>query len=235
MPDGTPQIPKLGLHTGTTVVVCLVATAVGATLGWGADALLGWFQSTFDGAPALLRAAAALPDVVTIVALAVAGLAFGLFVVADWERETMVCEIEPDGVRTRLHKRTSWVDRGSVATAFADGNELVLADATGRMLAVGKVDGVGRRRLARAFTEAGYPWSDGGHPWEGRFAAFIEGRDDLSDPAARLIRARATAIEDGEKARARELRAELSEAGVLVRDRRGEQEYVVLSEAGSTK
>lgn len=228
MSDGTLHVRKLGLHPGAMIGVCVVTTLAGAALGWGADALFGWFQQTFDGAPALLRAAAALPEVVTISALAVAGLVFGLMIVGEWEGETLVCEVRPDGVQTHIQKRTAWVERSRIASAYVDGEELVLADGTGRVLAVGKVDGVGPRRVARTFAEAGYPWSDGGHPLERSFSPFVEGRDDLGDVATPLLRARATALEDGQKARARELRAELSEAGVLVRDRRGAQEFAAL-------
>ncbi|WP_420110855.1 YqeB family protein [Pseudactinotalea sp.] len=228
MSDATLQVRKLGLHPGAVIGVCALTAVAGAALGWGADALFGWFQQTFDSAPALLRAAAALPEAITIAALAVAGLAFGLMIVGDWEGETLVCEIRPDGVQTRLQKRTAWVERGRIASAFVDGEELVLADARGRMLAVGKVDGVGPRRVGRAFAEAGYPWADGGHPLERAFSPFVEGRDDLGEVATPLLRARATALEDGQKARARDLRAELSQAGVLVRDRRGAQEYARL-------
>lgn len=229
MSDDTLQITRLGLHPIAVIAVCVGTTTIGTGLGFGADALFMWFHSTFDSAPALVRAAAALPDVVTIVVLALAGLVFGVIVIGGWESETLVCEVRPDGIQTRLNKRTSWVARGDISSVYLDGEELVLADSTGRMLAVGKVDGVGAKRLARALTEAGYPWSGGGSPYEASFSTFVDGRDDLGAPATALIRSRATALEDGQKARARELRTELSQAGTLVRDRRGEQEYVVLS------
>lgn len=222
----------LGLHPGVVAAVLLVCAAAGTGLGFAAEALFTWFEATFDGAPALLRAAAALPDAVTIVALGLVGAVAGLGIVGKWEDETMICELQADGVRTRLRKHTAWVGRETIASAYLDGDELVLADGRGRMLAAGKVDGVGPRRVARALVAAGYPWSGNGHPEEQSFTIFVDGRDDLGDPATGLIKARATALEDGNKARARELRSELSEAGVLVRDRRGEQEYVVLGGTG---
>lgn len=225
------ETTRLTLHPGAVAAVVAVCAAVGVVLGFAADVLFTWFESTFDGAPALLRAAAALPDVVTIVGLGVAGLIVGVWVVGEWESETLVCEVQPDGVKTRLHQHTAWVDRCAITAVYLDHDELVLAEAGGRMLAVGKVDGVGRARLARTFTSAGYPWSDGGHPLEGSFATFVEGRDDLGEVATDLVKQRAIALEDGNKARARALRRELSDAGVLVRDRRGEQQYALLGES----
>jgi hypothetical protein len=226
-----PEHTRLGLHPGAIAAVVVTCAATGTGLGLGADALLGWFEATLDGAPGLLRAAAALPDVVTIVALGLAGLTLGIWVVVEWERETLVCEIHPDGVQARLHKHVVWIDRDEIASACLDRDELVLLDAHGRMLVAGKVDGVGPRRVRRALSQAGYPWSDAGHPDEEQFRVFLEGRDDLGEPATTLIKARAAALEGGEKARARALRAQLSDAGVLVRDRRGEQQYARLPAA----
>ena len=231
MPEHPPT--KLTLHPGAVVAVCLTGAAIGTVLGLGAESLFMWFQSTFGGAPALLRAASALPDVVTIAGLGIAGLVGGLWIAAAWEAETLVCEVGADGIRTRLNKRTTWVDRTAISAAYVDRDELVLADASGRMLVAGKVDGVGPKRVGRMLAKAGYPWSDGGHPFEEEFVTFVEGRDDLGEPATGLIKARATALQDGKHGRARELRHQLSDAGVLVRDRRGEQQYVIL-DGGTT-
>lgn len=222
--DGT----TIGLHPAVTAGVCAAGFALGAGLGIGSDALLAWFEGTFDSAPAPVRVAAALPTGVAAAVLAAAGLLVGLWFAGRWKEETLVCTLDPEGVRTRLHKRSGWVPRSAVAQVFVDGEELVLADRRGRPLAVGAVAGVGVRRLGRAFTSAGYPWSGTGHPRESAFRVFVEGRDDPGAPVTDLLTQRAAALAAGDDARARALRLELGEAGAFVRDRHGEQEYVLL-------
>lgn len=220
--------PRLTLHPLAVATTLLLGVVVGGGLGASAGALLRWFESTFDSAPGPIRVAAALPDAVAIGALAVIGLVAGLLLVGRWEEETLVVRIEQDGLHLRHHKRSRWVTRTDVANLYLDRDELVVADSAGRPIATGDVGGVGRRRIARALGAAGYPFCSSGNPHEGRFTVFVEGRDDLGATADLLTR-RAAALAQDDAARARELRAELGSAGVLVRDRRGEQEYVVLS------
>ena len=223
-PTGT----RIGLHPALVVGLCAAGATLGVALGLGADALVSLLDRTVGSAPGLLRGIASVRDGVMAAVLGIVGALAGLLFAGTWEDETLVCEISREGVRTRLHKRRGWVPREAVADVFVDGEELVLADATGRMLAVGQVAGVGMGRLERAFTGAGYPWSGRGHPREGAFRTFVEGRDHPPHPITELLVARAGALAEKDHARARELRRQLSDAGALVRDRHGEQEYTLL-------
>lgn len=79
--------------------------------------------------------------------------------------------------------------------------------------------------IARALTDAGYPWRGEADPYESDYVQFVQGRGDAAPEAAELLRERAVARAEKRAPTARDLRLRLSEADVVVRDRGDEQEF----------
>ena len=111
--------------------------------------------------------------------------------------------------------------RTAVHAVFLDGKDLVLLGDDGNELAREKTDR-SAARLAEAFTRHGYPWRDA-DPRAGDFRLWTDTAQGLPPGAGALLSMRARALKDGKTADAGDLRAELINLGVVVRDEGGKQ------------
>jgi hypothetical protein len=152
----------------------------------------------------------------TLVALAV-GAVVGLLLAADgWEdRLTVVVSLE--GVTLRRGRSSRTLPQSDVAGAFLDGKQLVLLNRSGGEAARETGD-LGADRLRAAFAGHGFRWHDAGDPHAADYTRWVPGLPGMPAAADPLLRARAKALEKGDKDDAKELRAELGKLGVVVRD-----------------
>ena len=131
---------------------------------------------------------------VLIPALAGAGLGWALTAVLDWLLSL------------------SWIPFRGPVILGQDGNELA-REKTDRPAA----------RLSEAFSNHGYPWRAEGDPRAGDFRLWSESAQDLPAGARPMLSMRARALKEKKAADATDLRAELINLGVVVRDEGGKQ------------
>lgn len=110
----------------------------------------------------------------------------------------------------------------AVKGVFMDGKQLVLLGSSTEELAREKSD-LDRGALERGFRAHGYAWSPGGDPYADRYRRWVRDDPALSGSANAVLKARAMALQKGDKDDAAELRAELIKLGVVVRDERKRQ------------
>ncbi|MGK5552770.1 YqeB family protein [Actinomadura kijaniata] len=202
--------------------VTLVCVAGGVGLGWLVPLLADWF-ATLPWAPlqgpAELLASAPEPGR-TLGAVAVGAL-LGLVLGLVAMHESLAVVVADDRVVLTVRDTPREFARAEIALAFRDGGQLVLLGPDGGEPA--REDcGLSWPRLARAFTEHGYPWADE-DPYRDEFRRWVPGAPGLPEGADALLRARAEARERDDAEDARELRRELAGLGVVVRDGNGRQ------------
>lgn len=193
-------------------------TAVGA----GAGALLlqgaGWLAGVPFG---VLAAPARFVDGLEggWVAPAVVGAGALLGFALAWIAVAEALVVTVDGAGVALTRGTTRrvVPRGEVTAVFHDSGRLVLLGRRGEELAREKHD-LDRGPLAAAFRAHGYPWRDDGDPFAGQFRRWVEGVDGLPPGADPLLAARQRALEKGDATDAADLRRDLADLGVVVRE-----------------
>ncbi|MET7283577.1 hypothetical protein ABZS29_35445 [Kribbella sp. NPDC005582] len=162
-----------------------------------------------------------------VVVCMVVGLLGGALLAAIALDDTLKVTITDESVEFAKNEKTVTVPRHKVATAFLDGKEIVLLDATTRELAREKHDQFTSEspQIAAAFRAHGYPWSDGGDPHEHRYRRWVEDEPDLPPGANAVLKARAKSFGDGDKGKAdlRELREEVAKLGYTVKDKEKKQ------------
>ncbi|NMD57479.1 MULTISPECIES: hypothetical protein [Tsukamurella] len=201
----------IGLRRGLQLATVTTTTALGAVLGLLVRGLVAWLERTLDSSPGPLRIAAQLPVGVAAGVLTVAGLIGGIILVAAWQHEVAALTVADDHVELAAGGHRRWMARDEIGEAFLGrGGELTFLDRRGRLLAAAGTDGVSTAAIARALTDAAYPWRGDADPYEADYVQFVQGRGDAPPEAAELLRERAVARAEKRAPTARDLRLRLS-------------------------
>lgn len=192
---------------------------LGAGLGWLLKAGAGWVASLpwapFQG-PFELVASAPEPYA-TIGAPVLGGLA-GLVLAFLGAQESLTVTVADDRVSLRRGDgEIREIDRSAVAGVFLDGKQIVLLGRSTDELAREKSD-LDATRLTEAFRAHGYPWLAEGDPYRHEYRRWVPGLPELPTGADALLKARERALRKGENQDVVELRTELAQLGVVVRD-----------------
>ncbi|KUL55248.1 hypothetical protein ADL22_01360 [Streptomyces sp. NRRL F-4489] len=211
------------------VLVCLVFGLIGAGLGWLIKVVAKWLV-TLPWAPMQgpAKLVASIPEPgLTIGAIAAGGL-IGLIGGAVIKFSELSVSVDDDRVvLTRKGEPREYPAR-EVAMACLDGKQLVLFGHRTEELAREDCD-QDRRRLAVAFAAHGYKWAEE-DPYKKEFQLWVPGGGKLSPQANTLLKAREELLKKpGSGDQLRELRGELTEAGVVVRDKDKRQYWRALS------
>jgi hypothetical protein len=213
----------LGYPRWGQALYVLVPAVVGAGLGWAltalVDLLLGLPWIPFRGPLSLIDS---VPDQIAVPVLIglglLAGVIFGLYAL----HEELSITVDDQRVRLRRGDADRRLDRTAVADVFLDGKDLVLLGHDSNELARERTDRP-VTRLADAFTQHGYPWRAEGDPRAGDFRLWSERAHGLPAAARAMLSMRARALKAKKTEDAADLRAELINLGVVVRDEGGKQ------------
>jgi hypothetical protein len=163
-----------------------------------------WGQALFVLIPALVGA--------------VAGVIFGFYALHD----ELTIAVDDSRVRLQRGDADRRLDRTAIADVFLDGKDLVMLGHDSNELAREKSDRPAAR-FAEAFRKHGYPWRDEGDPRARQFRLWNESAQGLPAAAHPMLSMRARALQQKKAADAADLRAELSNLGVVIRDEGGKQ------------
>lgn len=209
----------VGRPAWEAVLVWVGFPVLGALLGLGVRPLAEWMLDTAwlpDLGPA--HVVAELPQPQGTIGTVAAGVVLGVVLALTAEGEMLRVGVGPSAVTLTRDGTTRTIARGDVTAVFADDKELVLTGRSGEELAREKSD-LATARLAAAFTEQGYPWRPDGDPHRDEYRRWVPDEPELPAGANAVLRARATALEEGDRKDLAELREELGKLGVVVRDR----------------
>ncbi|MGX1755395.1 YqeB family protein [Streptomyces lydicus] len=199
------------------VLVCAVFAAAGAGAGWLIKLLAQWFV-TLPWAPwqGPARLLTSIPEPWRTVGVLAVGAVLGL--AAGYLAQHDRLSVTISGSRVVLTRKgiSREFTHHEIDTALRDGKQLVLLGRDGQEIAREACD-LDAQRLADAFAEHGYRWSDG-DPHRDEFRLWVPRSPGLPEGADALLTARARLLGKPAAAEARELREELAELGVVVRD-----------------
>ncbi|MEV5830077.1 hypothetical protein AB0L25_31365 [Spirillospora sp. NPDC052242] len=203
-----------------TACVYAVCTLAGAGLGLLVHPLADWLVklpwAPMQGPAELV---ASVPSPWLLAAGSLAGLAIGG--VAHFEQLTI--RLSDDRVVLTRKGREHAFARADIASAFRDGDHLVLLGHGGGEL-VREECGLHFPRVADAFTAHGHVWADT-DPHRDEFRRWVPDLPGLPDGANAVLKARAEPLKEKgpDDEDVQELRAELARLGVVVRDEKRRQ------------
>ncbi len=130
---------------------------VGAALGWFLHSIAGWVAS-LDWMPwrRPFLFVSNIPEPWGALTGAGLGVVVGLMFASVWAHERLIVKVTPVRITLTRKGRTRAYE-AKLEGVFLDCKELVLLAADGRELAREKAE-TDRKKLAKAFTEHGYPW-----------------------------------------------------------------------------
>ncbi len=213
---------SLGYGRGGQALFFVVPAVLGVALGFGLWALVGWLLGLpwipFRGP---LQLVDAIPDRVALPILLGLGLVAGGLFGAYALQDELFLTVGDDQVRLKRGDADRRLPRTAVRAVFLDRKELVLLADDGNELAREKTD-ASAAKLTAAFTRHGYPWRDA-DPRAEDFRLWRPDATGLPAGAGALLRLRARALEQDRSGDANDLRGELVDLGVVVRDEGGRQ------------
>ncbi|WBB56734.1 hypothetical protein [Verrucosispora sp. WMMD573] len=212
---GTPTVVSGGITE--LVVLWGGIPLVGGVLGGLLVAGAGWVAD-LPWAPVqgLFRAVDGLPDQYALPGGVGVGVLVGLVIGAIGTAERVRVTVSGTEVRLREGSSEREFDRRDTRVVYLDGKNLVLLDADDAELARQSVD-LPAVELADAFRGHGWPWAEA-DPHREAYRLWVPDLPGLPAGADALLRARREALKHDRGGEARELRAELSRYGVVVRD-----------------
>jgi hypothetical protein len=192
---------------------------VGAAAGWLLKSLAGWATSLawvpFQGP---LELVASVPDPAATIGSLALGVAGGVVVALLAEQDYVTVTVTDDQVTLTRGGSSRRVRRASIGAVFLDGKQLVvLGHATDELAREGG-DLPDAGRLEAAFGAHGFPWVPGGDPHKAEYRRWVEELPGLPAGANAILKARARALDRGDKEDAAQLRQELGQLGIVVRE-----------------
>lgn len=166
----------------------------------------GWFRLLGDA-----------PEPWATLVAVVVGLVAGLLFTGYAQSESLTVTVAGDRLTLARGERTTTLMREEVGAVFLDGRDLVVLGPDTAERARVEND-QGRDRLERALAGHGYPWHAHGDPHRDAYRRWVPGLPDLPPGADALLRARERALTRKDTGDAAELRAELAQWGLVVRD-----------------
>ena len=213
----------------TRVLMWSVFPLIGVGIGWLLKAIAGWVVSLpwapLQGPFRLVEELVASfgEPQATIGALSLGAVA-GLVLAFIAEQERLIVSVSNGRVLVARGEFSREIERPSVKAIFVDGAQLVLLGFSGEELVREALD-LDTDRLRAAFVGHGYTWLSGGDPYKDEYRLWVEDTPDLPPGADALLKARARALERGDKGKedAVALRAELAKLGIVVREEKTRQ------------
>jgi hypothetical protein len=223
----------LGYPRWGQALYVLVPALLGAGLGWAltalVDLLLGLPWIPFRGPLSLIDS---VPDQIAVPVLIGLGLLVGVIFGLYALHEELSITVDDHRVRLRRGDADRRLNRTAIADVFLDGKDLVLLGHDSNELARERTDRPAAR-LADAFTLHGYPWRADGDPRAGDFRLWSENAQGLPAGARAMLSMRARALKDKKTEDAADLRTELINLGVVVRDEGGKQYWRLVNRPGA--
>jgi hypothetical protein len=134
------------------------------------------------------------------------------------EQDYVRVTVDDDQVTVARGASQRSLPRAWIGAVFLDGRQLVLLGHATDELAREGGDLPDAKRLEAAFAAHGYPWTPGGDPHRDEYRRWVEDLPDLPAGADAVLKARARALDKGDKEDAAQLREELGKLGIVVRE-----------------
>ena len=166
--------------------------------------------------------AAKTPKPQSMIASAVVGALAGTALAYQAIKENLTVAVSAERVVLARRGSVQEIARAPVSAVFVDRKRLVLLGRATEELVSERCE-LPADRLRHAFRAHGFPWRDDGDPYLGDYRTWAGEVPELPAAVNTLLRIRARALANGDRGDAAELRAELANFGIVVRDERTRQ------------
>ncbi|MGW5557291.1 YqeB family protein [Micromonospora sp. NPDC003944] len=196
---------------------------LGAGAGWLLAAATGWLaRLPWVPFSDLIEWLDRLPEPQATAGTIAVGVLAGLVVAGIGTAERLIVTVDAAQVQLRRSDENRAVARVDTRVVFLADKHLVLLDADGAELVRESTD-LSADHLAAAFRAHGWGWADD-DPHLSAYRLWVPGLPGLPAGADALLRARERAVQRDRRDDARELRRELGQIGVVLRDE-GKRQY----------
>ncbi|MEV5210142.1 hypothetical protein AB0K35_21980 [Micromonospora sp. NPDC053740] len=196
---------------------------LGAGAGWLLAAATGWLaRLPWVPFSDLIEWLDRLPEPQATAATIGVGVLAGLVIAGIGTAERLIVTVDGAQVQLRRSDENRTIARVDTRVVFLANKHLVLLDADGAELVRESTD-LPAAQLAAAFREHGWGWADD-DPHRSAYRLWVPDLPGLPAGADALLRARDRAIERDRRDDTRELRRELGQIGVVLRDE-GKRQY----------
>lgn len=184
-----------------------------------ADWLLSLSSAPFRPAAEILTS---LPEPWVAIGVAVVGGAAGAVVSVMAKHESVSVTVSEQSVTVATRGKAATFDHTDIASVFYEEKTLVMLGKRREELTRTPCD-LGADPLSKAFIDKGYLWATE-DPYKTRFRPWVRNMPGLPAEANAILAARSKALsEDDDSIDPEELRVELSNIGVVVRDKNKKQ------------
>ena len=222
---------RVPVQAGTIWTLVLGGGALGAGLGFGLPPLADWVAGWLTDLPLPLDLATRMPYGWVVPILTLVGLGVGGLLAAETRKECAELIVTDDGIVVEVNGTERFVPRAVIAGVLTDPRDLVILRPDGSEASRAKASELSAERLAEVLVRHDHHWLGTRDPNEDRFRRWVDGHPDLDDVAHRLLRRRRDALSADRHVEAVTFADRLCDHGVVVRDRRGGQQYRRVSAA----
>lgn len=232
-PSGQVGRPVTDAPSGATTVTVpawylpaftVVGAVLGAVVAFIVGPVVSWLVGLLGDAPGPLRLLAELPLAWALPVLIAVGAIAGFLICATWREDAGALEVSAWGIT--VHRKTSdrFLSRERLTQVVASKKELVVLDGAAEVYR-GSVEDEMVAGLRAALAAHGYPPLADADPFEDVFSTWTEGDGRQDAQVEDLLRARRRALTDKKDGEVEAATEGLRAVGVVVRDRRGRQQY----------
>ncbi|MCK0472746.1 AtpZ/AtpI family protein [Halalkalibacter sp. APA_J-10(15)] len=214
----------LGLSNGEKAILIIVPPILGALLGWFIPAIAGWaIKIPFIPFGGVLEWIATLESQWVSVIGVFLGVIAGIFFVFYAFSETLKITITDEEVKLNYKESVNTIHKTDTSAIYMEGKDLVFLGTEGNELFRGQPESK-KKLVSEAFKQHRYPWKDK-DPFENQYQRWVADHPDFPAHVNALLSARERTLKNEEKVEAKNLRKDLADNGIVIRDE-GKRQYV---------
>lgn len=213
----------LGMSKLDKMIFLVVASVAGGVLGWFMPVLAHWIGKLpfipFGGAIEWFFSLNS-PWITWIGLMIgiVAGVLFSFYAFS----ETVKMMLSDESMELIAKEQECRLEKGEVSAIWFDHKDLVFLGKQGEELLREEKPDMSKEKIRSAFLHYHYPWQDA-DPYEEEYFIWVELHPNLGNLANTLLASREKAMKEDETKKAKMIRKELADLGVVIRDKGKEQ------------
>lgn len=214
---------KIGMGFMENLIAVLFPIVLG-TIGWFLPKLFDFIKRIpfFFDSKAIQLLESFNPFWVSIILMFV-GVVIGVFLALTIYSEALKMNISDHEILINKDDKEKTIQKSEIKAIFMEDNEVVITDHKGQELLSEKTD-IKKEKIREIFLYHHYPWCEQ-DPYVNEFNLWTLEDHTLGEKVNSILYERRKAIREGDKKKAKNLKMDLNELGVVVKDQ-GENQYV---------
>lgn len=214
---------KIGMGFMENLIAVLFPIVLG-TIGWFLPKLLDFITriSFFSYSKVIQLLESFNPFWLSIILMFV-GAVIGVLLSLTVYSEALKMSINDQEILINKDDNKKFIKKSEVKEIFMEGNEVVITGNKGQELLREKTD-IKKEKIRKIFLYHHYPWCEQ-DPYVDEFNLWTLEDHTLGEKVNSILYERRNAIREGDKKKAKNLKIDLNELGIVVKDQ-GEDQYI---------